>query len=390
MTDDAKRLGRIETMVARRAHPDVINDLIIRVETQLMAEGAEYFTKGAYALAISKYFWALLLPNRAHRRDEMLQLSIDAYRNLGNGITRLSEIDALKLPEFDDLRIELEDRWLKSQQRELSHRFIKLDGEASLLEKRFDEMENILEQLPLSPKPRLLPELRLPREKRAQELVLEMRAKLKDIAMQPDPDTRAQLLEEVNKLKDQAIDFAAGGSRDYFEQIIDYVRGAEDLLVRTQLEKIINDVDRDSVRVREERFREFRQTLNGNSDELRVLEIICRTLKSFRKEDRLDEIRQVSVRWVKHYAEFRYRHLAIEDPQRAQLSVAGALELIAIYSEDLPQRITGEFKALLEEISVELDPKVEPAHEASKPPSEREGLFRRLFMWATRYKQEDN
>jgi hypothetical protein len=381
MDDDAKRVAWIETLLARRAHPTVMNEVVLQLENAFISEGSRYFAEGKYDLALGKYFWALRLPEPANHKHDLLQLATDAYRLLYEQGTEADNIEVLNLPVFEDLKTQLKERWSRVLEKELYGRFRRLDGEKSLLTKKFDELEQLLAQLAPSAEGMLVSELRLRRERRAQELLKTIRRKLNKGAKQSHQAATAELFAEVKKLQQDALDFLDGSASNYTNEILEYVAAAEDLLVRSSVDRLASDITRESARLREEWFAEFVQSIRGSeaSPEPDLLERglrgICRAVRLFKGDGRLSEIKRLSLQWLEEYARFQYRRLATEVPEQARDYVAKAIGIIDGCSCELPLELADGFRAFLEEIQGMLDSAATPEQETVG------GTVKPTFFW---------
>ena len=396
MDDDAKRLGWIETLLAGRAHPEVVNEAVLQLEASLMSEGSGYFAKGEYDLALAKYFWALRLPEPASHKEDLMRLSLDAWRHLSEQQEEIEHLQVLNLPVFQDLKVELKYRWSRIRKKELYSRFKRLDAERSLLAKKFADLELIRGQL-MAPEDgmliaedgMLIAELRLDRERRARKLLEEIHEELTNAAKEPDPSARADLFAQVKKKEQEALDHLDGSASNYADQIVEYVAAAEELLLKSSVDRLASDINRESMRLREERYREFVQgitvgeVLTEQESVERGLAAICRAFRLFKGDDRLSEVKRLSLQWVDQYAKFQVRKLATESPEETRGTVAKAIGILDNCSHELPLELTQGFGAFLDEIRKMLDPVPVPKPEIVSSDS-GSGAFRWFVKWVKR------
>jgi hypothetical protein len=386
MDVETKRLNRLNELIAWHAHPEAIREFVANVEAQFIKEADQLLEQGSYELAIRKYFFALLLPDRSFRREYLLERCVYAYDLLRKKGKDLNDFDSLADATFADLKAGLKRKWDEKTNSVVGARFGNLDSEPSLFEKQFEELETLLEELPLTADGRLLAELRLPREKVAQQLLIKTRDLLREISKESDPEKRKQMIAtDVQSLKQQIFGFASGSNSNYFQQASDYITKAEKLLVETEVEMLIDNINRDSQRLREERFGVFKETLISGTDELSVLRAICAGLKDFRDEEQLESVKKVSIHWTKEYGMFRYRRMVTEDPDHARQLIGDSLALLEENKEELPAEIAVDFNNFLQGLAAVIGPP--PAEVVIEPAAAAQASVITQDSWGVRFRR---
>jgi hypothetical protein len=389
MDDDAEKLDRIEEMTLCGANARVVDDFVAELEKTFISEAYALTQKGEQDKAVRKYFWAMLLPGRALRREALMHLALFAVDPLMEESTGIDQITSLQDAVFTNLREELNQRWIQKQNRSLIEKFVQLDSEQSLLRKRFDRLQQVMQEL-LQPDRRtnewLVAEVRISQEEQAQDQFKRIIERVKDIAKEEDHVRRQEFMYgEVRAMTARAVECAAGGNPVYGQQISDYVVAMENFLIRSDTEKIVADMNLEVDKSREEQRNVFNQVLRGNSDEVAILQEICGKLKVFRNDGLLEELEKLSINWVRKEGRFRFELVALNEPSRARSLVSHSLRLIQEHGETLPDEIARDFRTFLEELAARLANSAQPAadeevaqQEVAEPPA---GRRRRFTEW---------
>lgn len=404
----AKRLGKIDDeeerhkglseLILHGLHPEIISRLAEEFERRLVREASAHARLKQHGKAIRKYFWALLLPGRAHERERLLKralFQLGLYLKSDGAGAKVKDIDScdeIKDAVFASLKAELKDRWANDRAAVLRADFERLDSEPHLRRKRFDELGGLLEDL-VKCEPTnewVVARYRLTREAEAQGRLVRIGTLLDGVSKNANHEERRKTIAaEVDTLRGLAVDFAASEKqRGYAEQINDFVLSVEDLLRHADNQKFKHDRTFKANRRMEQAFLDFRKVFDGDSNggaaaPKDVLETICRQLRAARGGRFFNEVTDLSLHWLREEAKPAYYGVAAESAAAAAAAIKGSLEIIARNQSVLPEEFTGDFKRFLEELAQEVEP---PRWEEPPPPPPMstpspDGFLRRMAGW---------
>lgn len=395
LIDDAERYQEFNELILHGAHPQVVDRLSDAIASQLIVQAIAHLQNKRYDLAIEKYFWALLLPDSAKRREELMQSSLFALDLLLKGNYDLDGSESLKNPLFADLKTELKTRWNTKQDTATAGKFQKLDNEPWIIRKDFDELLTLLGQL-IEYEPtteRFIAELRLGREKEAQQLFKSIREQLRLISKGGEHEKRREAIYgDLRQLHDLAIDFASSEGSAYARQITDFVLKAETYLARADTQKFMHDMDFAVNDHRERDFMALKEALKGDSDELQILQTICDTLRLMRGTPFFEQTQELATYWLERDAKVRYQALIISGQDRARGILEDSLVILERNPQVLPEEFTSGFKNFLEELMHEIEREEEPPTQTepswsppiqSEPasPSSKKGFAESVVEW---------
>jgi hypothetical protein len=391
LVDDAERHDALNELILYGAHPKLIKRLSDDFEGLLITRAIGYIQNKHYDLALEKYFWSLLLPDRDQRRDALMRLAIYAYDLLlKDKHNLLDDCECLQNPLFSEVKAELKERWEARQHSSVATVFERLDSEPWIAKKQIEELIGLLDQL-ISYAPtteRLVTKLRLPREKEAQQLFVSIFEQLEAIAKEGEHTKRREAIYgELSRLHDLAVDFAASERTPYARQITDFVLKAEEYLAQADTRKFMQKMEMADNERHAEEIMAFKETLKTNSDELQMLETICNTLRLMRGTTLRPQVEELSIYWLQH-GKSRYQALAISNQDRARTIIEGSLEMLERNQQILPEEFNGEFKDFLQNLMHEM-PKIEEQpnegeQQSPPPPPPPLGFARRIIGWAKR------
>jgi hypothetical protein len=373
LTDDAERYQELNELILHGAHSQVIDRLSDTFASQLILRAIANLQDRHYDLAIEKYFWALLLPESARRREELVQSSLFCLNLFSEANQDLDKFESLHNPLFADLKTDLKTRWNTKQDKATVGKFEKLDSEPWIIRKELDELMTLLDQL-ISYEPtteRFIAELRLGREKEAQQLFKVILEQLRVISKEGEHSRRRELVYgELRKLHDLAIDFASGEGSTYARQITDFVLKAEAYLAQADTRKFMHDMDFATNERHENEFIALKNSLKTDPDEIHILQTICDTLRLMRGTNFFEQTQELATYWLEKQGRARYQALIVGGQDRARAILEDSLVILRRNQEVLPEEFKTGFKNFLEEIMREIAPEEEPPiqTEPSSPP----------------------
>jgi hypothetical protein len=385
--EDEQKLKQIEELMLYGVHDAVVRGFVSDMEQSFVAEALARVQRHDHEGAIVKYFFAMLLPGCAARRDELMRHALFSLDHIAKNGFGIDQIKLLDHPLFENLKRELNERRIQKKNNSIAEQFRRLDAEPVLLNKDFHllgELINQLSQSDSSSTEWLLAKARLSQEKEAQDQFRTIIDKMQRLTGDSEQSNRREVIYgEIRELTARAVEHAGWGNPAYGRQITDYVSSMEEHLTRSDTEKIVAKMDLELNEYREKHREEFIKAFNSGGDERTILETICKKLKIFRNDTLLEDIKRVSINWVARDCKLRLEAAAVDDPARARLLVGDSLRIIEEYKETLPDEIRVGFREFLESLDSHPGPEQESEVEVVEmaPPEPDEN---RILKWLKR------
>lgn len=391
-TDDSERHQDLSELMVYGLHPSVVSRVADHLEKLLVMQAQSLVQAREFEQAIEKYFWALLLPERRHRRDALMRSALFALELFLKDHPDMDSCRPFANPVFLELGAELQERWENNRSANLISRFEKLDNERWLGRKQIDDLIRLLDEL-LSSEPtteRLLAKLRLPREKAAQEHFRKILAELEIVSKEGDHSKRRDsIFGELRHLQDLAVDFAAGDHRAYAQQITEFVLKTEAYLLQADNERFKHELSVQASIEREENFQQFRNTLRDSPDPIQILTSIGNILVEMQGTALFEQAGDLSIHWLRQQSKMTYWKLLAQYPDQGPEILHNSHDLLARNQSVWSKEFKDGLLSLLADLQRQFEPLPSTAADGPEalPPSVSppipEGLLSRFKGWLT-------
>jgi len=246
MKDDIKRFRLIDKLKISGVPDIVIYDYVYDFENELNNEYEILMSKNEFRKAVRKMAWSFILPYSLNDKYSIITKALHTLEYINESSGEIYNLDEIKDDRFENFRLIMEKEWKVHLWKNKKEKFNLLDSEDNLLDKKFDELLEILNDKE-SPNKNdnlsIINEIRIQREKYASELLSVYFSKSKEY-LNPrnnNETDKESLKEELINLEKQILQYSSGRYCKYAQNQMNYYANIKEMTDNENLQIEISE-----------------------------------------------------------------------------------------------------------------------------------------------------
>lgn len=348
MKDDIKRFRFIDKLKISGVPDIVIYDYVKDFENKLNNEYEIHMSKNEFEKALGKLAWSFILPYSSNDKYSIITKALHTFEYIDKYPDGIFDINEIKDEIFENFKIILKKEWEIHLWENKIKKFDLLDNEDILLDKKFDELLEILND-DKSPYKNdnlsVINDIRLHREKYASELLSIYFSKSKEL-LNPrnENETDKEILkEELINLEKQILQYSSGRYSKYAQNQMNYYTNIKEMTDNENYQVEISEQTEKIIRPIKNNLLEFENEINSDKNTLKdKILIIISVFEEAKENNCIDN----KIKIIENWAENIFKNNIINQIENDTREMSDKksyikeiIELIDSYNKILPDAI---------------------------------------------------